>query len=76
MLKPANPMFYGYTETTMPVRWATTALLRVPLRDQNDVLMEFPGGEKSVLSGLMTGADEVKDRAAIVDLPVGSRARS
>jgi len=28
--------------------------------------MEFPGGEKSVLSGFMNGADEIKDRPAIV----------
>ena len=31
VLKPANPIFYGYTEQTLPVRWATTALLSLPL---------------------------------------------
>jgi hypothetical protein len=72
VLKPANPIFYGYTEPTMSVRWATTALLSLPVRHQNDVLMSFPGGDKSVLSGLMTSASEVKNRPAIIDLPVGS----
>ena len=34
--------------------------------------MEFPGGPKNVLSGLMNGAEEIKNRPAIVDVPVGS----
>jgi hypothetical protein len=72
VLKPANPIFYGYTDHTLSVRWASTALLFVPLRDKKDVLMEFPGGDKSVLSGFMNGADEIKDRPAIVRSPVDS----
>jgi hypothetical protein len=71
VLKPANPIFYGYSEDTQSVRWATTALLSVRLRDKDDVLMEFPGGPKSVRSGLMVGAEEIKHRPAIVDVPVG-----
>jgi hypothetical protein len=71
IVKPANPVFYGYTDPTTTVRWASTALLALPIRDQNDVLMSFPGGDKAVQSGLMVGASEVKDRPAIVDLPVG-----
>ena len=72
VLKPANPIFYGYSETTMPVRWASTALLTVPRIDRDDVLMEFPGGEASVMSGFMNGAEGIRHRPAIVDLPVGS----
>jgi len=72
VLKPANPIFYGYTGETLPVRWATTALLSLPFREQNNVLMSFPGGDKSVQSGLMVAASEVKNRPAIVDLPVGA----
>ena len=72
VLKPANPIFYGYTGHAISVRWASTALLYVPLRDKQNVLMEFPGGEKNVLSGFMNGADEIKDRAAIVLSPVAS----
>jgi len=72
VLKPANPIFYGYAEPTTTVRWASTALLSLPIRDQQNVLMSFPGGDKAVQSGVMVGASEVKDRPAIVDLPVGS----
>ncbi|MGH6909153.1 MAG: M14 family zinc carboxypeptidase [Phenylobacterium sp.] len=72
ILKPANPIFYGYAEPTTTVRWASAALLSLPVRDQQNVLMSFPGGDKSVQSGLMVGASEVKDRPAIVNLPVGA----
>jgi len=68
---PDNPLFYGYQERTMPVRWATNALFSVAARDKRLVLMSFPGGAKGVQSGLMNGADEVKDRPAIIDEPVG-----
>ena len=47
-------------------------MLSVPLRDKQNVLMELPGGEKNVLSGFMNGADEIKDRPAIVLSPVDS----
>jgi hypothetical protein len=39
--------------------------------DKKNVLMRFPGGEKSVLSGLFNGADDIKGRAAIVVTPEG-----
>jgi hypothetical protein len=72
VLVPSNPIFYGYTDETLSVRWAANSLLSVPLLDKNDVLMEFPGGPKNVLSGLMAGAEEIKHRPAIVDVPLGS----
>jgi hypothetical protein len=44
----------------------------VPERDRgSQVLMRFPGGDKAVLSGLMKGASEIRNRPAIVDVPVG-----
>jgi hypothetical protein len=33
--------------------------------------MRFPGTEKSVLSGLMKGVAEIRNRPAVVDVPVG-----
>jgi hypothetical protein len=71
ILKPANPVFYGYTEPTTTVRWASAALISLPFREQQNVLMSFPGGDKAVQSGLMVGASDVKNRPAVVDLPVG-----
>jgi Zinc carboxypeptidase len=71
VLQPASPIFYGYTGQTMPVRWATDALLSVDRAEKERVLMEFPGGKASVLSGFMKGADEIKDQAAIINMPEG-----
>ncbi len=72
VLRPEHPVFYGYTETTMPIRWAGGPLLTVPQADRKEqVLMEFPGGDKNVLSGLMKGAGEIARRPAIVEVPVG-----
>ncbi|MGA8530321.1 MAG: hypothetical protein WB622_11450, partial [Acidobacteriaceae bacterium] len=72
ILRPENPIFYGYSDKTVPVRYANGPLLRMSeTMDKNDVLMRFPGGEKSVLSGLFNGADDIKGRAAIAIVPDG-----
>src|SRR5215510_5197132 len=36
------------------------------------VLVRFQGGDSSVLSGVMRGADQIRNRPAIIDAPVGS----
>ncbi len=72
ILRPENPIFYGYSAKTVAVRYANGPLLRMTEEmDKNDVLMRFPGGEKSVLSGLFNGADDIKGRAAIAVAPDG-----
>jgi hypothetical protein len=69
---PTHPIFYGYTSKTIPVRWGNGPLLNVPEADRpSQVLMKYPGGDANVLSGLMRGANEVRDRPAIVDVPSG-----
>jgi hypothetical protein len=70
--QPANPIFYGYDEKTIPVRWAGGPLFRLDAdEDKSEVLMRFPGGERAVLSGLMNSPDELKRRAAILKAQVG-----
>lgn len=72
IVHPENPIFYGYAQKTVPVRYANGPLLRMSEEmNNNDVLMRFPGGEKSVLSGLFNGADDIKGRAAIAVVPAG-----
>jgi hypothetical protein len=69
---PNHPIFYGYTQHVVPVRWAGGPLLTVPADERRRaVLAQFPGQEKSVLSGLMRGVAETRMRPAIVDEPVG-----
>ncbi len=71
ILRPEHPIFYGYTQTTLPVRWANGPLLRVGTDDRRTVLMQFPGTDHSVLSGLMRGVAETRSRPAVIDMPVG-----
>ncbi|MGE5358948.1 MAG: hypothetical protein ACM3NQ_07990, partial [Bacteroidales bacterium] len=85
ILRPDHPIFYGYAAepaandkaltpkpgVTVPVRWANGPLLRVSEEDRRLVLMQFPGGDGSVLSGLMKGAAELRNRPAIVEVPTG-----
>jgi len=85
ILQPEHPIFYGYDKKTIPVRYASGPLLSVqtggnpfegpppagPPPTPQSVLMRYPGGDEHVLSGLMRGANEVRNRAAIVDQPSG-----
>jgi hypothetical protein len=72
ILKAKHPIFYGYTAKTIPVRYANGPILSVPEADRDrQVLMRFTGGDNAVLSGLMRGANEVRNRPAVVDVPVG-----
>ena len=71
ILKPTHPIFYGYTDKIVPVRWASGPLLTVPAEGRNWILARFPGNNDSVLSGLMRGVAETRGRPAIVDVPVG-----
>jgi hypothetical protein len=80
ILQPDHPVFFGYVGRTLPVRWSGGPLLQVSGsgerenetgRERAVALMRFPGGEANVLSGLMRGADQIRNRPAIVDAPVG-----
>jgi hypothetical protein len=72
IIHPENPIFYGYSAKTVPVRYANGPLFRMSEdMDKRDVLLRFPGGEKSVLSGLFNGSDDIKGRAAVVVTPEG-----
>src|ERR1700730_5377337 len=85
ILKPENPIFYGYDKKIIPVRYGSGPLLNIqtgrnpfddggapPSGPPAGVLMRYPGGDDHVLSGLMRGANEIRNRAAIVDEPNGS----
>jgi len=70
--RPEHPIFYGYTDSKLPIKYTNGPLLQVPEDDQDQqVLMKFTGGKDGVLSGLMRSPDQIKGRPAIVDVPVG-----
>jgi hypothetical protein len=71
VLKLDHPVFYGYTQKIMPIKYLGGPLLSVATPDQQYVLARYVGGEGAVLSGLMRGADEIRERPFAIDIPGG-----
>ena len=71
ILKPDHPIFYGYTEKYIPIKYLGGPLVAVGQSDQGTVLGRYVGGDAAVLSGLMRGADEIRDRPFALDVPGG-----
>jgi hypothetical protein len=67
--KPEHPVFYGYTDKGFAVKYVNGPFLRVGVADQDNILARYSGGDSSVISGLMTGADTLSQRAIAVDVP-------
>lgn len=68
--KTDHPVFYGYDKKIFPVKWGQGAqVFRVGVADQGNVLATYVGGDQSVLSGLMVGADNIRGRAFAMDIP-------
>jgi hypothetical protein len=56
----------------MPVKYIQgQPLMSVPEVDRHSVLGRYIGGEGAVLSGLMRGADEIRERPFAIDVPGG-----
>ena len=67
--KADHPAFYGYEKTIFPMKFGQgQQVFRVGVADQDNVLAQFVGGESSVLSGLMVGADNIRGRAFAMDI--------
>jgi hypothetical protein len=70
IMRPEHPVFYGYGSKIFPIKFGQgQQLFKVGVADQANVLAQFVGGEASVLSGLMVGADNIKGRAFAMDVP-------
>ena len=72
--QPSHPIFYGYAAKDVPVRYANGPLLAIQGLDaerDRQTLMRFRGTDAAVLSGLMKGAAETRNRPAIADVPSG-----
>jgi hypothetical protein len=71
IVKRDHPVFYGYSESTIPIKYLGGPLLTVQGGDQAFVLGRYIGGEAAVLTGLMRGADEIRGKAFAIDVPGG-----
>jgi len=69
VVRPEHPVFYGYVGKTMPIKYVGGTPFKVGVADEGNVLGRYVGGEASVLSGLMTGADSLRGRPFAVDVP-------
>jgi hypothetical protein len=70
IVRPEHPVFYGWDKKIFPIKFGQgQQVFRVGVADQGNVLAQFVGGDQSVLSGLMVGADNIKGRAFAVDIP-------
>jgi len=69
VLQPGHAIFYGYDKQRLPVRYAAGPVFAIPEEKRSRwTLMKFTGAE---MSGLLKGAAEIRDKAAILDVPVG-----
>jgi hypothetical protein len=66
-----HPVFYGYTDRIMPIKYLGGPLMTVGTPDQGAVLARYVGGDDAVLSGLMRGASEIRQRPFAIDVPGG-----
>jgi hypothetical protein len=72
ILRLDHPVFYGYTDTLMPIKYIQgQPLLAVSDADKSTVLARYVGGDDAVLSGLMRGAAEIRERPLALDVPGG-----
>ena len=71
VLRLDHPVFYGYSERIMPIKYLGGPLMSVGQPDQGSVLARYVGGDEAVLSGLMRGAAEIRQRPFAVDVPGG-----
>jgi Zinc carboxypeptidase len=71
ILRLDHPVFYGYTDTILPLKYLGGPLMSVGASDQGSVLARYVGGDGAVVSGLMRGADEIRNRPFAVDVPGG-----
>jgi Zinc carboxypeptidase len=71
IVKPEHPVFYGYNDRTIPIKYLGGPLMSVAAPDQTGVLARYVGGDGAVLSGLMKGADEIRQRPFAIDVPGG-----
>lgn len=69
IVRPLHPVFYGFGNKTIPVKYVGGSPFSVGIANQEHVIARYVGGDASVLSGLMAGADSLKGRPFAVDIP-------
>ena len=71
IVKTESPVFYGYADHVIPIKYLGGPLMSAGQPDQGSILARYPGGDSNVLSGLMRGADEITNRPFAIEVPGG-----
>jgi hypothetical protein len=72
ILRQDHPVFYGYADRLIPIKYIQgQPLMSVAPSEQERILGRYVGGDEAVLSGLMRGANEIRNRAFAIDVPGG-----
>jgi hypothetical protein len=69
IVRADHPVFYGYPAGPLPIKYVGGVTLRTGIADQSNVLARYVGGDSSVLSGAMVGADQLRQKVFAVDIP-------
>ena len=70
IVRTDHPVFYGYEGKIFPIKYgAGSQVFRFGVADSANVLARYVGGDSSVLSGLMVGANNIRQRAFAMDIP-------
>lgn len=75
IVRPESPVFYGYADKKVPVKYVGGTPFKVGVANESNVLARYVGGDDAVLSGLMVGADSLKGRPYAVDIPEAYKGR-
>lgn len=73
VVRTDHPVFYGYAGETIPVKYVGGQPFRVGVAHEDNVVARYVGGDDSILSGLMTGGDGLRNRPFVVDIPEAYR---
>jgi hypothetical protein len=73
IVRREHPVFYGYDTATIPIKYVGGQPFRVGVAHEGNVLGRYVGGNDAILSGLMRGADELRNRPFAVDIPEAYR---
>jgi Zinc carboxypeptidase len=69
IVRTDHPVFYGYADKDLPVKYLGGPLLRVGIPDEGSILARYIGTKESVLSGIMRHPEELAGRPYAVDVP-------
>ncbi len=69
IVRTEHPVFYGYGSKTIPIKYVGGQPFRVGVANEDNVLARYVGGNAAVLSGLMVGADSLRNRPFAIDIP-------